>query len=147
MLSSVVNFKAYCDARGLDYTGFADDTAILAAIQVASDWLNLKIWKGQLVDEAQTDAWPRDNVYVNGYLIDNTTIPTPIEYACNELVLIGQTEALFADVTGPAVKRESVAVVEVEYQDGARQEQPEFGKVQALIRPYLLVNTPGSVRR
>jgi hypothetical protein len=147
MLSSLVNFKAYCDARGLDYSGFADDTAITAAIQVASDWLNLKIWKGQLVDEAQTDAWPRDNVYINGYLIDNTTTPMPIEYACNELVLLGQTEALFADVTGPAVKSEKVAVVEVEYQDGARQEQPEFGKVQALIRPYLLVATLGSVRR
>lgn len=147
-LSTATDFKAYCDARGLDYSGFADDAAITDAIQIGSDWLNLKVWKGQLVDEAQTDSWPRDNVYINGNLIANTTTPSPIENACNELTLIvGAGTDLFANVTGPAVKRKKAAVVEVEYQDQARQEQPVFGKIQALISPYLLASSLGSVRR
>ena len=139
MYITAQEFKDYHDARDNDYSILDTDTKITSAILKASDWLNNKRWTGQRTDPAQTDAFPRDQLWYDGNRLDDNTTPIQIKNACAELALIQATQQMYQDFGGEEVKREKVASLEVEYKDSSnRGVQPLFGVVQALIDPFII---------
>ena len=105
---------AYATARGETLTAYESVLLIKAM-----DYLESLAYKGEKTSSAQALSWPRDRVYVDGYLLPSTTVPQIIKDAQMAVALSidGGTDPL-SDVS-PAVKRERADVVEIEYQDGA----------------------------
>jgi len=68
---------------------------------------------------AQAKQWPRKNAVVDGAKLDPTEVPEGIvEAEYQTAIAIDQGNSPFATVE-PAVKRESVDTISVEFQDGA----------------------------
>lgn len=102
-------------------------------------------WQGYRHSATQTLDWPRDFVYLEPfilgavgsypYLVSNAIVPTEVKNACAELALKASTATLAADIT-PAVKREKVDVIEVEYADYA-SDRTKYLQIDQMLKPYL----------
>jgi len=132
-LVSLVDFKAYADARGWDYSAMDDAAEIEPAIRRGTVWVEgvggpterlPKRWPGVRASASQRREWPRSGaVFTDGTAISASTIPTQVADAVSEAAWFDLNNAgiLFATVTPTdVVKSESVggAGVKVEYRDG-----------------------------
>lgn len=116
---------AYATARGITLAG--DLTQLLIR---AMDYTESQQFKGQKYTQAQPLQWPRSGVSVDGFAVGVDEIPVDLinaQYVT--AVSIDQGLDPLA-VIEPAVKREKVDVLEVEYQDGASSTSinPEIGR-------------------
>ena len=89
----------YAAKRGVTLVG---DASVL--LIKAMDYLDAQSFKGTKTDPAQPLQWPRVGVFIDA----QSVIALSIDAGFNPL-----------DTYGPAVKREKVDVIEVEYQDNA----------------------------
>lgn len=141
---SVVDFKSYCDARGLDYDNY-DDVEIEQAIRrgtrfidgnYASQWLGHRTY-----GRDQRLAWPRTNVVdSDGDSIPTNEIPwevkeATIEAAQRELVEPG---GLLPDYGEAAVVTETVGPISVTYDSPKRGDRPIRPIIDDLLFGLLL---------
>jgi len=122
---------SYAAARGIT---LEQTNSIL--LTLAHDYIESLDYIGQITEEGQPDQWPRQNVYINGYELDETVVPQDIVDAEYQVaVAIDQGNSPFGTVT-PGIKRESVDVLSVEYQDGASNRSFD-PMVRLKLRKYL----------
>ena len=99
----------YAAKRGVTLVG---DASVL--LIKAMDYLDAQSFKGTKTDPAQPLQWPRVGVF-----IDAATVPVQVNNAQSVIALSIDAGFNPLDTYGPAVKREKVDVIEVEYQDNA----------------------------
>lgn len=129
MYGNTTDLIAYAAARGVTLSA---DPAVLL-IQ-SNDYIESLEYKGTRATDAA--KWPRSGVYVDGVLLDDATVPQLIlDATYAQAIAIDQGVGAQANIT-PAVKREKVDVLEIEYQDGASSSAIEL-KTLAILRPVL----------
>ena len=114
----------YATARGV--------TLVLGAEQLliaAMDYIEAQNFIGTKQTAAQGLQWPRTSVYIDGYYVESTTIPADLKNAEMATAIAIDEGNGPQNVLCPAVKKEKVDTIEVEYQDGAmsRSIDPKIG--------------------
>ena len=108
------DFAEYAGQRGLTVT--SDHTVLLIK---AMDYLETLEFTGSKRSETQSLQWPRDGVYIDGYYVENTTIPAILKTAQLRLAYeIDQGNDPLSAIDRK-VKREKVGPLEVEYADSS----------------------------
>ena len=154
---SMAYFKAYCDARGHDYSAYSDtliEQGIVRATAFLSDsykWAGERVKGRSAIGGGQALAWPRwDVVDDDGYSVPSDSVPDEIERATaevtrRELVTPG---AMTPDYTpSDRVKMERFGPVTFEYdlsRTDAESVRPVLLVVRDLIGP-LLATGGGSI--
>lgn len=129
-------FIAFALARGVTVT--TPNASIY--LTKAFDFMDAQCWKGQKTDYLQANDWPRNGVYVDGFLLDSATVPVGIVKAQHVVALsIANGFDPLATVER-AVKREKVDVLEVEYQPNASN-APIARSINAALSDYLASDT------
>jgi hypothetical protein len=123
---TVAEAEAYVADRGEAFTGDVSQQLIKAM-----DYLSLQDWSGYKTDEDQDLDFPR-----NG----DTEAPAKIETAQIVIALTYDAGNDPMANTEPAVKREKVDVIEVEYQDNETG-RTSYTQINALLKPYLSGNS------
>lgn len=155
---SVATFKAYCDARGFDYSTYSNsqiEQAIVRATERLSDgyaWAGEKVKGRNSAGGAQALAWPRTNVVDrDGYSVPSNSVPEEIQRATSEItqrelvspnsmspdVVPGQQKVL---VQAGDIKWENMA------QPGAHSMVPVLTVVRDLIGPLLATGGGSAVQ-
>lgn len=125
-----------------DLTTYATDrgiTLVKTAAQLlllSMDTIETRSYQGAKTSTSQPLSWPRTGVVVDGNSIASDEIPTDLKTA--QIVTALSIDA-GADPMGkidPAVKREKVDVIEVEYQDNAASRSFD-PKINAYLAPFL----------
>tara|TARA_R110002167_G_scaffold75830_1_gene211563 strand:+ start:61 stop:525 length:465 start_codon:yes stop_codon:yes gene_type:complete len=122
---------AYAAKRGV--TLISDASVLLIK---AMDYLEAQSFKGTKTDPSQPLQWPRVGVSIDGAPIDSATVPAQVGNAQAVIALSIDSGFNPLDTYGPAVKREKVDVIEVEYQDnsGATDYSPA---ITSALRPIV----------
>lgn len=140
-------FRTYLTARNLTATGSGVDATVLAALLVASEWLDATyrtLYSGLKVSgRDQAREWPRSGAGdVYGFVIASDAIPVEVENATYEAARRELTSAgsLSRDYTPN--KYDSAAVsgaVSVKYRkfDSAQETQVRLQIVEEILRPIL----------
>lgn len=133
---------AYALARGV----VIDLGDIDVLMQKAMDYLESRVYIGQQASivtytypTTQPLQWPRDYAYIDGLLIGDDHIPTPLIKAESELIMAlnASYDPLATITKNNQVKEESFAVFKKVYMDSAI-DQPILQKVNAWLSPLLL---------
>ena len=134
-------YDAYCTARNHDH-GPHNEAAVLAALLVASEWLDAR-YRGsfpglKVGQREQVREWPRTGAMdYYGYAISSEVVPVEIEYATYEAAHreITQAGSLSVDYTPSKYKR-----VSVEYNDfdNAREAQTQYNVIDQILQPILI---------
>jgi hypothetical protein len=134
-MAVTVGVDSYVDESQLDAYAAARDITLdgnkSASLIKSMDYLALQSWAGEKTDPGQPLDFPRDG---------DTVVPAAIEKAQMQLALMVFQGIDLLAPRGPAVKREKVDVLEVEYQDGAGS-VTVYPAVDKLIAPYLARST------
>lgn len=149
-------FTDYCEARQYDIPAGAVSEDILAALLVASEWLDARyvpVWLAsgtfKTGGRAQVREWPREGyVDVYGYPIDPNSVPREIENATYEAALrqLVNPGSLMVDYTPGKYKQVSVdGAISVTYADfnGAYDVQLDVPIIDGIIAP-LVNGFPGA---
>lgn len=140
--ATVVEFKAYCDARGISYPA---DTVIEQRLRKGADYLVTVYrdrWAGTRTSTTQALDWPRYDVPMKdgpGYgevasYYPNDEIPEAVKRANIEAANRAATDLIPDQTQG--VKRKRVGEIEVEYQDHSREVRT-FKAIDQLLAPFL----------
>ena len=100
--------------RGLSITGSASVNLLLAM-----DYLETQRFIGVKSNTDQELQWPRTGVYIDSMAVGADEIPKDLKLAQIQTAYSIDQGANPMDISTPAVKREKVDSLEVEYQDGA----------------------------
>ncbi len=96
-------------------------------------------YQGSIVDQVQSLQFPRNFVYINGFLFASDAIPQDLKNAQMQAAIESNSTDLTPN-TGQNIKKEVVDVIEVEYQDGnGSLYAPTFPKVDAYLAKLLKV--------
>lgn len=122
-------------------------TNIDAQIIMAADYLEGfdERYKGRRSSPSQSLSWPRTNVVIYGSRFPINAIPDRLKQAQAQAFMeVFAGADLTPNVTGYAVRREKVDVLEVEYATGGGtnnsatpQFAPQFPKIDVLLKPLL----------
>lgn len=104
----------YASDRGVTVAG----TAAILIIE-AMDYIESLSYKGYKLTETQPLVWPRGDVLVDGYYIDQDEIPQLLKDAQAEVCLAIDADNGPLDNVERQTKREQVGEIEVEYMDGS----------------------------
>lgn len=125
----------------------ADDEIVKSQMIAAMDYLMTYSdqWQGDPVyPGVQPLDWPREGVYIETYLVPNTSIPLFLKRAQAQLVVEQKNGAVLLPSTEPGlpVLREKVDVIETEYVNpasigGVDWTQPNFPLVEAWLAKLL----------
>lgn len=153
---TVVEFKAYQDDRGGDYSGAADDAAIEKAIIRATDYLDQRfnfvgkkrLGRDQTTQWPRTSAWDRDRFYI-------TNVPEEVKEACAEYALRAIAAALNPDpdrdTSGQTVQSKSETVgpilESVTFVSGGVFAMPKYPAADQKLYKAGLVRTSGRLLR
>jgi hypothetical protein len=111
---SVIEFTAYCAARGITIVG---DVSVL--LLRAMTYLETKEYRGFKNTKEQALQFPRYDLYIDDFPILTTEIPRVLKDLLAEVsIAIGNGNDPLETVER-SVKREKVDKIEVEYQDNA----------------------------
>jgi hypothetical protein len=146
--ATVAEVRAYAAARASDLTG-KTDAELEAALIVAMDYLATfePRLSGLRISPDQYLMYPRDGVYINGFLFADDAIPRTLKDAqCQAALESTGGLDLMPTGDGRAIKKEKVDVIETEYAEGASgAPQPRLIKVDSLMAP--LLRSGGSILR
>lgn len=147
---TAAGFTAYHDARGRSEQLAAldlDDAQIEAALLVASEWIDGKYFVNfcgvKVGMRDQIREWPRMGVTdVNGYPIDQNSIPREVENATYEAALRQLVTPGSLSVDYTPGKYESVSVdgaISVKFAkfNSAYETQTQFAVIDAILSPLL----------
>lgn len=127
--ASVAEADAYFSARGNAAWAGLGDPRREQCLRLATDYMEAvfgRLWRSVRQTEEQALSWPR---------VGWQGVPAAVRRACCELAFRASAGPLLPD-EGPAVRRERVDVLEVEYQDGARP-GVRYVHVWAMLGPLL----------
>lgn len=138
---TLAEWQTYWTARNIDLTAHGHDDSHNANLVQAADFLDRNYsWVGTAQYQTQSMAWPRiTNVYVDGWPINEDTIPQRLKDAQAELAyLIHEGLTPWATITG-SVKRTMAKAgpveTETEYLGG--KTTPRLRAIEGLIAPLL----------
>lgn len=138
--ATVAELYTYASERGQALS--VSNEAAEALLIKAMDYIEGKFgqrWQGVRSNSAQALAWPREGVWLDGVAIEANEIPRNLLYGQLSAAVEAVDNELQPNVA-PAVKREKVGDLEVEYTNsGKRYAVSAFAKPDALLRP-LCVN-------
>lgn len=100
-------------------TAPADDAAAEKLILRAMDYFESLSFIGSKASSAQPLQWPRQNAYIDGYLVSSSSIPNEVKTSLYELTYAQETGSGEMNAIGRKTKREKVDVIEVEYADNS----------------------------
>lgn len=135
--------RAYCAARGrvLPAKTGDDDSACELLLTRALDYIEAMRaeFQGEKVSATQALQWPRQDVTVDGYDVDPTTVPALVGQAQAQLAYDASKQELAPIGDGREVTKEEVAgAVTIEYARwGNTNVQPIFNVARALLAPLL----------
>lgn len=130
--------RAYASARGLSLS--AVDATLEALLIKAVDYLESKrdLYKGDKLYGSGYLQWPRSDAWLDGFEIEDTTIPAELKNAQCQLAVELSTIDVNPTVIDPQVRRQRVeGAVEIEYavSDDSGAVTPRMPKVDALLSP------------
>jgi hypothetical protein len=136
--------KAYLTARAV---AFPDDTALNAFAIRAMDYIEQKeryMYGIRTFGLAQPLSYPRDGVYLDGELLDNTVIPLILQNAEAELVrqLIAGVDIMPATPAGPQLQSRTVGPISRTFFKADNNITPFMPIVDGWLAP-LLSNSGG----
>lgn len=137
--ATLAEYKAYAAAMGwtLDVVDATNEAYLRRAAMVNDA---AYIWKGRRASSTQALQWPRDiGEYIDGFLVSDDDIPTPIKKAQMEMAyLLQQGNDPVAAMDGRSItsERKKVDVIETEttYSEGYAEKR--FPAVDRLVLPY-----------
>lgn len=144
---TLVEARAYLDARALLPSATVNDAALTVLLVKATDYLQSKQlrFKGTRVSTTQALAWPRENVQVYGEDTDffsSTAIPQQLKDAqCLAAVDIYEGD-LMPTGRGRVVLQETVGPLTTKYAPGSGTSgTPIPAKVLSVLEPLLVSGT------
>lgn len=112
--ASETELTAYATQRGITLSGGAE-----ALLIQSMDYAETQSFQGSRVIATQSLQWPRNGVYIDGFLVANNEIPAQLKTAqIVTAIAIDQGNSPNA-VIERGIKREKIDVIETEYQDNA----------------------------
>ena len=102
------------------------------------------LYKGDRADVTQRLAFPRSNIEVDDYDIDDTTIPDGIERATAEMVLFLIENSITTVNEDVNFKRTKVGSLEVEYKDSQTASPANASLnpvIKGLLQPFMMSGT------
>lgn len=138
---TLADIKAYADARGITYP---DDSALEINAILATDYLQSKCYSGVEVEpNVQPLAFPRDDLYIQGVLVANDSIPTQLKNAQIEAALAQNSQPLLQESgTDASVSDESLGPIKFTYDGGSSSSfnsQRVNLYLNSLLKPISLV--------
>lgn len=138
---SVADFETYASDRGITLTGVSSELLIMAM-----DYIESMKFIGNKNTSEQALQWPRVYAYLDGFVIDSTTIPVLLKDAlCEVAIGIDEGNNPLAS-EDRQTKREKVGDIEVEYESGSRNYvylKAAHSKLAKLTRSSLGLNIRG----
>jgi hypothetical protein len=135
--ASEAQLATYALDRNVTVTGAADVLLI-----TAMDYIEQQPFKGTKNTKEQALQWPRFSVWIDSYSIDSDEIPFLLLEAQMEAALAVDIGNNPSGTVDRATKREKLDTLEVEYMDGARDQ--EFNRaLETKLRKLLRVGTGG----
>lgn len=128
---SEAELTTYATDRGVTLVGSADHLLLLSM-----DTLETRKYQGAKTSTSQPLQWPRTGVVVDGSSIGSDEIPSDLKNAQIVTALSIDAGVNPMGKIDPAVKREKVDVIEVEYQDNAASRSYD-PKINAYLAPLL----------
>ena len=128
---SEAELTTYATDRGITLVGVASQLLLLSM-----DTIETRKYQGSQASNDQPLSWPRSDVVVNGSSIDSDEIPRDLKTAQIITALSVDAGVNPMGKIDPAVKREKVDVIEVEYQDNAASRSFD-PKINAYLAPLL----------
>lgn len=114
---SVVDAKIYMTNRGVT---LPSDALIEQYLILAMDYIESKAsrFQGTKTTTSQSLQWPRNDVYIDGTLLSNSTIPSELIDAETRLCLEQVNGVnILPTMEGAFIKRDKVGPIETEYSD------------------------------
>ena len=130
--------NTWASDRGITISG-----TVSQLIYKAMDYLETLEYIGDKQTEAQALQWPRDNVYIDDFYIEPTTIPQEIKDAEMSLCMSIDAGVDPMDTICRATKKEKVGEIEVEYMDNASS-RDIISSVNRLLRKLLKDGSSGT---
>jgi hypothetical protein len=135
--ASEAQLTTYAADRNVTVTGAA---AVL--LITAMDYIEQQPFRGNKNTKEQALQWPRFSVWIDSYSIDSDEIPLLLLEAQMEAALAVDIGNNPSGTVDRATKREKLDTLEVEYMDGARDQ--EFNRaLETKLRKLLRVGTGG----
>lgn len=139
---SAATFATYNTERSVTLTANNGDAS--EVLIKAMDYIESQIFKGTKNSDDQRLVWPRWGVVVDGYYVDNDSIPLLLQEAQMDVAIgIDGGNNPLANI-GRETKKEKVDVIEVEYMEGALN-QTYLKSAETKLRK-LLKSTYGAFR-
>lgn len=140
--------RAYAEARAAVVS--EDDAVLIPQVISAMDFLEAHRaeFQGSKVSKEQALQWPREDVTLDGFDVEETEIPKPLKDAQCQMVLeIAAGNDLQPNSTGREVIREKLDVLETQYQPSGTgaPPAPRFTRVAALLQPLLRSGASGAL--
>ena len=146
--ATVVQFKAYCDARGISYASITPDTAIEQALRKGADYMEQvyrERWGGMLTTTTQALGWPRSLVEmrdapglypgIQSYYYPDNTVPTQVRNANIELAVRAASADLLGDLE-QGIASETVGPITTVYDKGTPQSK-RYPAIDRMLAPLL----------
>lgn len=117
---STSTFSTYLSSRGKSFeslVGNSEQTLLLGM-----DYIEVQNFLGSKYTKGQSLQWPRAGVYIDGFLIEVTEIPSDLQYAQMEAAIAIDSGNNPLDTLDRETKREKVGDIEVEYSDGSKDD-------------------------
>lgn len=142
---SVDELRDFATDRGVTLP--TEDSELEPMIILAADFINSyePDFRGKRMEFDQPMAWPRQEVKIYGTDFPNNAIPSQLKSAQSQAAILVVTGVdLMPNITGYAVRREKVDVIEVEYATGGGLNNsatpeltPVFPIIASLLAPLL----------
>lgn len=150
---TVAGYQAYLTARNRDQ-GTHSDAEILAALLVASEWLDARYrssFSGFKIEQrAQLREWPRSGaIDIYGYAVSAESIPVEVEHgtyeaARRELTTRGSLSLDFSPNKYKSAQVDGAVNVEYRLFDSASEAQTRLQIVDEILAPILTGRGMGS---
>jgi hypothetical protein len=133
---TVAEAREFADLRSLFLP--VSDADVETLIVKAFDYLESLEYKGEPANPPQAAEFPRRNLYIQGILFSESSIPFKLKQAQCQLTVEANSTDLQPTGDGREVIKEKVDVIEVEYAEkGISVARPTFTAVNGFLKGLL----------
>lgn len=133
---TVAEAREFADLRSLFLP--VSDADVEALIIKAFDYLEGLDYKGEPASPPQAAEFPRRNLYIQGILFSESSIPFKLKQAQCQLTVEANSTELLPTGDGREVVKEKVDVIEVEYAEkGISVARPTFTAVNNFLKDLI----------
>ena len=142
--ASDAEYVAYAAARGkvIGSTEAAREVELVKAMDYIER--NRESFKGTKRERTQALQWPRYGVWVDGYYVDEDTIPSELKNAQLEAAIAATSQDLLITGTNSNVQSESIGQLSTSYFSGGSYESVRLDTVDAYLNVLLKRGTSGA---